>query len=254
MTVRARTSGTALAAGVIVLVAGVVGGCSSPGSDPVATTSATGTAVSSTTVEATTGSPTATEPTSTSPPTTTGSGDAPPATAMVLPSTFVQVGQTVTDPDLGHKVTVNRIARRLPWPTGYTAQAAAFELVAVEMRWDSGTAYTSTIRAQDFAVVTGSQYPNRIDPIRDPDLTAASWPILPAELPSGQSVTGWLVFRVDPADAPSIRLDWTRPATRVSGTSTVFPKTVFSVQLLPTPSVATSAVTQSSTGATTRRS
>ena len=45
MTVRARTSGTALAAGVIVLVAGVVGGCSSPGSDPVATTSATGTAV-----------------------------------------------------------------------------------------------------------------------------------------------------------------------------------------------------------------
>ena len=51
-------------------------------------------------------------------------------------------------------------------------------------------------------------------------------------MPNGQTGTGWLVFKVDPKDAASLRLDYTRPASRVTDSGQTFPKTVFSAQLV----------------------
>jgi hypothetical protein len=66
----------------------------------------------------------------------------------------------------------------------------------------------------------------------DATLTAAGWALLPSEVPQNQSVTGWVVFKVDPKGAASIRLDYTRPEIVVTGTKTTFAKKVFSLQIV----------------------
>lgn len=173
--------------------------------------------------------------------TASGTPTAPPS-PVALPTAFVPVNQVIKDPDLGHEVKVNRIVRALPWPDGYAASAAAYELVGVEMTWTPGVTYTAALRQVDFSLVTGSQFPNRPDPLIDPLLSAAAWPLLPATLPNGQSATGWLVFKVDPKDATTMRLDYTRPASRVTDTGQTFAKTVFSAPVVgaaPVPSTPT---------------
>lgn len=120
----------------------------------------------------------------------------------------------------------------MPWPVGSAAQAAAFELVAVEMTWTPGTTYTAAMRKGEVSLVTGSQFPNRPDPLIDAHLLAGGWSLLPAEVPAGQAAIGWVVFKVDPKDATSIRLDYTRPETVVAGSKKSFPKRVFSMQIV----------------------
>lgn len=188
-----------------------------------------------------TGSTTDPAATTTTTGTASGTATAPPST-VALPTAFVPVNQVIKDPDLGHEIKVNRIVRALPWPDGYAASAAAYELVGVEMTWTPGVTYTAALRQVDFSLVTGSQFPNRPDPLIDPMLSAAGWPLLPATLPNGQSATGWLVFKVDPKDATTMRLDYTRPASRVTDTGQTFAKTVFSAPVAgaaPVPSTTT---------------
>ena len=51
-------------------------------------------------------------------------------------------------------------------------------------------------------------------------------------------VTGWLIFKVDPRNAPKMVLDYTRPAVQVSGSRTSFPAKTFTVgarRLTPSP-------------------
>ena len=155
-----------------------------------------------------------------------------PATPIALPTTFVPVDKVIKDPDLGHEIKVLRMARGLPWPDPGSDEARAFELVGVEMTWTPGVTYTASLRTVDFSIGSSASYPNRPDPIINPNLQASGWSILPAELPNGQSGTGWLVFKVDPKDAASLRLDYTRPASRVTDSGQTFPKTVFSAQLV----------------------
>lgn len=195
---------------------------------------------------ATTGASAAvTDPTDPSAPATTGpdaaatttapTSEAPAPTSAApagLPTAFTDVNQTVKDPDLGQTVTVKRIARDLPWPAGYKASAAAYELVAVEMTWTPSTTYTIPITPRDFAVTSGGPTPNLPDTVVDETLKAGGWALLPGEVRTGNAATGWLVFKVDPRGAATLGLDYTRPASDVQGTSADFAAKTFSVKLV----------------------
>ncbi len=203
---------------------------STSSASPTTTTTATASDSVTASGSASATDPSATVTATTGGPTATGSVTAAPTVA--LPTAFIPVNQVIKDPDLGHEIKVNRIVRGLPWPDGYAGSAAAYELVGVEMTWTPGITYTAAIRQIDFAIATGSQFPNRPDPLENATLQAAGWPLLPPEMPNGQNGTAWLVFKVDPKDAASMRLDFTRPASRVTDTNRTFPKKVFSVQLV----------------------
>ncbi len=176
-------------------------------------------------------SPSVPAPTPTPTPTSPEPVDAP-ATPVPLPTAFVPLDQVIRDPDLGHEIKALRLARNLPWPAAQADEGRSLELVGVEMTWTPGTTYTATLRIVDFSLGTSSAYPNRPDAILNSSLLAAGWSLLPPEVPTGQSSTGWVVFRVEPKDVPALRLDYTRPASRVTDSGQVFPKTVFSAQLV----------------------
>jgi hypothetical protein len=153
------------------------------------------------------------------------------ASPTALPTTFTAIDQTQADPDLKESVTVTRIARALPWPAGYKASAQAYELVAVEMTWTPSTAFTIPIRKQDFRITTGSQFPSQPEAIVNETLKGNGWAQLPDELATGSPVTGWMVFKVDPRNAPSMVLDYNRPAAQVSGGGSSFPAKTFNFRL-----------------------
>lgn len=225
---------TALAIAPAALI--LLAGCSSTdgGSTSVGTpgTGVTAPAVAGTDAVAGSGSTLAT-PGAT--PSTTTSGTSAPTTSATapaaLPTSFTTINQTQADPDLKESVTVTKIARQLPWPDGYKASAQAYELVAVEMTWTPSKSYTIPIRKQDFDISTGSQFPAKPDAVVDEALKAAGWTLLPDQVATGDPVTGWVVFKVDPKDAPSMVLDYTRPAAQVSGGGSSFPAKTFTIRL-----------------------
>lgn len=223
-----------------------LGACSSSTSTPSSTAGSGGTGVGAT---AGRGSAAASPATSTSGSASTSSGTRAAATAsatsatsvvatgspsspVTLPATFTAVDKAIKDPDLGHVIVVTRIARNLPWPDGYQASAEAYELVAVEMRWTPGTTYTAPIRLQDFAITTGSASPNRADALVNTTLQAGGWALLPAQVPNGQSATGWVVFRVEPRNAPKMVVDYTRPTSQVTVSGTIFPSQTFGAPIV----------------------
>ena len=167
--------------------------------------------------------------TTTAPATTSATAEALPT---AFPTEFVALNQTINDPDLKDSIAVKRLARNLPWPAGYKASAQAYELVGVEMTWTPSKDYTIPIRKQDFAINTGSQFPNTVEPLVNDAAKAAGWALLPDQIDKGDPVTGWLIFKVDPRNAPKLTLDYTRPAVQVSGSRTSFPAKTFSVPLV----------------------
>jgi hypothetical protein len=220
-TLNAMKTALAVVPAAVILLAGCA---SSSGADtpaPSATRAA---------VEAPAAPGTASESATTSAPTTTGATAADVPTAF--PTTFTDVNQVINDPDLKDSITVKRVARALPWPAGYKASAQAYELVALEMTWTPSKDYTIPIRGQDFAIKSGSQFPNTPDAIVNDAAKATGWALLPDQVDKGDPVTGWLVFKVDPRDAPKLTLDYTRPAVQVSGSQTSFPARTFSVTVV----------------------
>jgi len=221
-----RTTALALLGG---LTAGtlLVGGCAAPqltatdgGTVAPATATATGRPpTGSTSAGRTSGTTSATPSPTTSPPTP-------------FPTAYLTVGKTITDTGLGHKITVSRILRTLPWPVGYQATSATFELVAVEMTLAPSATYTAPLRVQDLSIATGSPLPNRPDTIDDAMLQAAKLTLLPAEVATGKTATGWVVFRIDPKGAPKLTLTYTRPKSQVTGSGQVFDSQVFSVDVV----------------------
>jgi hypothetical protein len=133
-----------------------------------------------------------------------------------LPTEFVTVDRGFRDTEVGYEVVVSKVARSMAWPPGHKGEELAFELVGVEMRWSTSPVYTAPLRAMDLAITTTAAFPNRPDRLLDPTLVAAGWSVLPDILAAGQSVSGWLVFKVDPLGAADLRLDFTRPAIRVT--------------------------------------
>lgn len=149
-----------------------------------------------------------------------------------FPTEFLTLNQTITDPDLKDSIAIKRLARNLPWPAGYKASAQAYELVGVEMTWTPSKDYTIPIRKQDFAINTGSPFPNTVEPLVNDAAKAAGWALLPDQIDKGDPVTGWLIFKVDPKNPPKMVLDYTRPAVQVSGSRTSFPAKTFSAGLV----------------------
>lgn len=222
------------------LLLGVAAGCrGTDGATPASTTGASTAvtpAVPTTSVAAATPAASTTAETAAASATT---GDAPPPPESVpLPTSFLTVEKAVRDPDTGAEIAVTKVARQLAWPPGNQAQQTAFELVGVEVRLTPSNQLTAPLRAADIAIATTSPYPNRPDPILDQTLTAAGWTVLPtsitaAQLPAGQtSITGWLVFKIEPKDAPALRLDYTRPAMKVTDSGQTLAKQVFSIPLV----------------------
>ncbi len=202
----------------------LLAGCASGPTDsaPDGTTGLTGTVAASTMTPALTTTPSET----TAPiPSSTGA-------AMALPTVFTDVNQSISDPELGQSIAVRRIARQLPWPAGYNASAQAYELVAVEMTWTPSKTYTIPVSKQDFTVNTGTALANTPDNLVDGALTAGGWTLLPDSVSTGDAVTGWMVFKVDPRAAPKLVLDYKRPASTVSGGSQTFTDRAFSVSLV----------------------
>ncbi|MDQ6895500.1 MAG: hypothetical protein M3171_02675 [Actinomycetota bacterium] len=148
-----------------------------------------------------------------------------------MPTTYTDVNQTISDPDLKETVAVKRIARQLPWPAGYKASAQAYELLAVEMTWTPSKDFTIPIRWFDFSINSGSQFPNKPDGLVNDAVTGAGWTLLPGSVTTGDAVTGWLVFKVDPRNAPKLTLDYNRPATQVTS-GAAYPAKTFSVPLV----------------------
>lgn len=215
-----------LAAGTLL-----VGGCSTPeltatDGGTVAPATAAGTTSGSTTGSGkpTTGSTTATPKPTTSTP--------KPAPTTPFPTRYITVGRTITDTGLGHRIVVSRILRTLPWPAGYQATSQAFELVAVELTFTPSTTYTAPLRVRDLSITTSSKLPSRPDTIDNAMLRTAKLPLLPAEVASGKSAKGWVVFRVDPKGAPKMTLTYTRPASEVTDTGQVFTSKVFTTDLV----------------------
>lgn len=211
-----KTALAVVPAAVILLA-----GCTATGGATDLTSSATAGSTAAATSDASGGT--------TAPTTTT---TAPASLPTALPTTFTDVNQTITDTDLKDTIRVVRIARQLPWPEGYQASAQAYELVALELTWTPSKDYTIPIRKQDFAINTGSQFPNPPDPLVNETIKAAGWALLPDSVDRGDPVSGWVVFKVDPRNAPRLVLDYTRPAVQVtSGGSGTFPAKTFSVTI-----------------------
>jgi hypothetical protein len=219
-TLIAMKTALAVAGAAALLLAGCASGSAADAPAPNATGAVTG---------ATAPEPASTTTTTATPTTsTTTAADVPTA----FPSTFTDVNQTINDSDLKESITVKRVARQLPWPSGYKASAQAYELVALEMTWTPSKDYTIPIRKQDLAINTGSQFPNTPDPIVNDAAKAAGWTLLPDQIDKGDAVTGWLIFKVDPRNAPKMTLEYKRPAVQVSGSRTSFAAKTFTVGLV----------------------
>ncbi len=212
-----------------VLAAGtlLVGGCAAPeltatdgGTVAPATASGSGRPPTGSTSASSTASTTTSKPSTTT---------APPAP---FPTAYLTVGKTITDTGLGHKITVSRVLRTLPWPAGYQATSATFELVAVEMTLTPSATYIAPLRVQDISISTGSPLPSRPDTIDDTMLQAAKLTLLPAEVATGKTATGWVVFRIDPKGAPKLTLTYTRPKSQVTDTGQVFDSKAFSADVV----------------------
>jgi hypothetical protein len=220
-TLNAMKTALAVAGAAVLLLAGCASG--SDGYSPAV--SGTEAVADATTAPEPASSTTATAAASTS---TATAADVPTA----FPSAFTDVNQTINDSDLKESITVKRVARQLPWPAGYKASAQAYELVALEMTWTPSKDYTIPIRKQDFALNTGSQFPNTPDPMVNDAAKAAGWSLLPDQIDKGDAVTGWLIFKVDPRNAPKMTLEYKRPAVQVSGSRTSFAAKTFTIGLV----------------------
>lgn len=220
-TLNAMKTAVAVAGAAVLLLAGCAS--SSEADSPAA--SGTGALA-----DATTAPEPASSTATTAAPTTSSATAADVPTAF--PTSFTDVNQTINDSDLKESITVKRVARQLPWPAGYKASAQAYELVALEMTWTPSKDYTIPIRKQDLAINTGSQFPNTPDPIVNDAAKAAGWTLLPDQIDKGDAVTGWLIFKVDPRNAPKMTLEYKRPAVQVSGSRTSFPAKTFTVGLV----------------------
>lgn len=219
MSHRRRTAATAVCAAGLALVSA----CSSPADGGSATPAAPASAAAT---AAGTAGPTPLAGTAQAG--VEASGLVPPNT---VPGPVTTIKAEITDPALGHTITITQIQRDWPWPADYSVPAQVFELVAVKMTWKVGSVYTAWLSPDMFTIGSGSTYPNTVDPIIDSVLKAKGYPLLPGKVLHGKTATGWLVFKVEPKDAPKLTLTYTRPKIEVSGGGSL-PSKTFSTTLV----------------------
>lgn len=154
----------------------------------------------------------------------------PTTTALVGPGPKIAVNASISDPALGHTITIHQIQRRWPWPANYGIAADVFELVAVDMTWSTGAAYTAWLAPDMFTISSGGKFPNLADSVINAYLGKLKYPLMPAKVLHGKKARGWVVFKVDPKNAKVLSLTYSRPIVQVSGGDDIAAKT-FSVPL-----------------------
>jgi hypothetical protein len=169
------------------------------------------------------GSASTTSPLTPTPSTTT--------TVPVGPGPKITVNKTISDPALGHTVTIHQIQRHWPWPANYGIASDVFELVAVDMTWEAGTVYTAWLSPDMFTISSGGKFPNLADSVINTSLANLKYPLMPAKVLHGKKVRGWVVFKVDPKDAKALSLTYNRPKIQVTGGDAIAAKT-FTVPLV----------------------
>ena len=128
----------------------------------------------------------------------------PPTCRRPSPTTFTDVNQTITDPDLKDSITVKRLARALPWPAGYKASAQAYELVGARDDLDAVQGLHDPDPQAGLRDQHRQPVPQHAGPIVNEAMKAAGLALLPDQVDKGDPVTGWLVFKVDPRNAPEV--------------------------------------------------
>ena len=149
------------------------------------------------------------------------------ATSPAVPS-YKTIKAVIKDPDLGHTITVTRIARNLAWPEGNPVGSEQFEIIGVRMTLDAGSRYSAALAPSMLSLVAA-------DPKQDVAPTTefqARWkaaPLKPA--PRDKTTSGWVFFKVDRGTSTALKLAYHRPAYQVSTTDKSIKARTFLVTL-----------------------
>ena len=162
----------------------------------------------------------------------TGAGGAPTSGAVPTPATpattTTSAGATrpgrklrrvdVRDPVLGHRVRVTRVIRSFPIPATYAELRGREELVLLRVRLTAGTRYTDGLDVGDLRLIADDREPGRPPTeLFDEAAERAGHDTLGTSVDPGNTDTGWLAFLVAPADATTLTLRYSRPASEVPG-------------------------------------
>ena len=135
---------------------------------------------------------------------------------------------TITDPDLGHTITVDRVVRRLSWPAGQPVGAKQFEIVGVWVPLTAGSRYSASISPSMLSLVAASPA-QTVSPTSE---FAKRWGATPLKAASrSQRTGGWVFFKVDRGTTNALSLAFNRPPYTVSTTGKTIPQKTFSVVL-----------------------
>ena len=161
-------------------------------------------------------------------------GPAAPSPSRSGPaSVTIAVNQTLSDSVLGDTVRVLRVVRGFPVPATLPAIAGK-ELVLVEVRAEAGKKYDAGIQGSSFSVLEpGSDIPDaESSALVRSEMAAAGYPPFPSGgVAAGKKGAGWLAFQLEEQGATKLRLQLTRAAAKVSGTSQTIPRKAFTVPL-----------------------
>ena len=213
-----RLAVVGLVAPVVALAACSGGSGATADSTAQAATTPTSTSTSSTTASPTTATPSTTD--------TTGTTAADGSTVdrpVVTP-----VKASITDPDLGHTITVGRVTRQLPWPSGHPVGAKQFEIVGVWVQFAAGSRYSATIDPSMLSLVA-AQPAQTVKPTLE---FPKQWNAAPlAAAARSQKTIGWVFFKVNRGTTSTLSLAFNRPPYTVSTTGKTIPQKTFSVVL-----------------------
>lgn len=126
------------------------------------------------------------------------------------------VGQSVTDPILGDRITVLSVAR--------APASTSPMIVRVEVRVSAGTRFARGVNPAAFVLVEPDARTDR----PTPEPASATYPAL-LPTPPGQDETGWLAF--DPISPTGLQLLYDRSALTVVGSGEVIPAATYAIQL-----------------------
>ncbi len=158
---------------------------------------------------------------------------APSPTRSAQAAATIAVNQTLRDPVLDDTVRVLHVVRGFPVPATLPSIAGK-ELVLVEVRAQAGKKFNAGIQSAAFSLLEPTS------DIPDPEsstlvrgeMSAAGYPPFPtAGVAAGKRGTGWLAFQLEAQGATSLRLQLTRAAAKVSGTTQTIPRQAFTVPL-----------------------
>ncbi len=139
------------------------------------------------------------------------------------------VDETITDPVMGHEITVLNVVR--DFPVAADSPMADKELVLVEVEAAAGTEFFTGLPTSGFRLTEPGEEvpaPSTTAVVDDMD-GAGSTPY--TDVDAGGIATGWLAFVLSRPGATGLELEYERPAAGVIGSDEQVEAEVFSVPL-----------------------